>query len=242
MGGSPIMIRPSRRMPETVRATDPLAGDWILLVMLAALGMLGWINLVSPKKWRLLARSFFSFRLGRQSLRDELDLQDRTLIGLAVMASAVVALFAYQFVVLVAHVEPGVGLWVELFAIAVVLLFAQVLLVRSVGRLFEADSGLAEYLYTFLLLHIALGIVLFPVTATIAWPYQVPWRTWAVLIGVGLIGLVTAYRWLRAAVLGVGEGVPIRYIFIYLCALEILPVALACQQAFRLLPEPSNPI
>lgn len=229
-------------MPETVRATDPLAGDWILLVMLAALGMLGWINLVSPKKWRLLARSFFSFRLGRQSLRDELDLQDRTLIGLAVMASAVVALFAYQFVVLVAHVEPGVGLWVELFAIAVVLLFAQVLLVRSVGRLFEADSGLAEYLYTFLLLHIALGIVLFPVTATIAWPYQVPWRTWAVLIGVGLIGLVTAYRWLRAAVLGVGEGVPIRYIFIYLCALEILPVALACQQAFRLLPEPSNPI
>lgn len=229
-------------MLETVRATDPLAGDWILLVMLAGVGMLGWINLVSPKKWRLLVRSFFAFRLGRQSLRDELDLQDRTLIGLAVMASALVALFAYQFVVLVAHGSPGIGLWAELFAAALVLLFVQVFLVRSVGRLFEADNGLAEYLYTFLLLHIALGIVLLPVTATIAWPYRVSWRTWALVTGLGLIGLVTAYRWLRAAALGVGEGVPVRYIFIYLCALEILPVALACQQAFRLLPDPTDPL
>ena len=229
-------------MPETLRATDPLAGDWILLVMLAALGMLGWINLVSPKKWRLLTRSFFSFRLGRQSLRDELDLQDRTLIGLAVMASAVVALFAYQFVVLVAHGRPGVGLWAELFVAALVLLFAQVFLVRSVGRLFETDNGLAEYLYTFLLLHVALGIMLFPVTATIAWPYRISWRMWALLVGIGLIGLVSVYRWLRAAALGVGESVPVRYIFIYLCALEILPVALACQQALRFLPDPIDPL
>ncbi len=90
------MDGPSRRMPETLRATDPLAGDWILLVILFVLGMLGWVNLVSPKKWRLITRSFFSFRLGRQSLRDELDVQDRTLIGLAVMASGTIALFAYQ--------------------------------------------------------------------------------------------------------------------------------------------------
>ena len=228
-------------MPETLRATDPLAGDWILLVMLAALGMLGWINLVSPKKWRLLTRSFFSFRLGRQSLRDELDLQDRTLIGLAVMASAVLALFAYQFAVLLAHVRPGFGLWAALFGASLVLLAAQVSLVRSAVRLFEGDSGLSEYLYTLLLLHVALGIALLPVTGMTAWPHHTVWRTWAIWIGFGLVALVTAYRWVRAAVLGMSEGVPLRYVLVYLCALEILPVALACQQTLRVLPDPYHP-
>lgn len=239
-------------MPETLRATDPLAGDWILLVMLAALGMLGWINLVSPKKWRLLTRSFFSFRLGRQSLRDELDLQDRTLIGLAVMASAALALFGYQFTVLVAHLPPGIGLWAKLFGSFLLLLVIQVLLVRLAGRLFGVDGGLSEYLYTLLLLHVALGVALLPVTASISWPHDVTtsiarpdemlWRTWGLRIGLGLVVLVTAFRWIRAAVLGLGEGVPLRYVFIYLCALEILPVALACQQALRYLPDPSHPL
>jgi hypothetical protein len=239
-------------MPETLRATDPLAGDWILLVMLAALGMLGWINLVSPKKWRLLTRSFFSLRLGRQTLRDELDLQDRTLIGLAVMASAALALFGYQFTVLVAHLPPGIGLWAKLFGVFLLLLVAQVLLVRLAGRLFQADGGLSEYLYTLLLLHVVLGVALLPVTASIAWPHDVTisaarpdemvWRIWGLRLGMALVALVTAFRWVRAAVLGLGEGVPLRYILIYLCALEILPVALACQQALRLLPDPSHPI
>ena len=239
-------------MPETLRATDPLAGDWILLVMLAALGLLGWINLVSPKKWRLLTRSFFSFRLGRQTLRDELDLQDRTLIGLAVMASAAMALFGYQFTVLVAHLPPGIGLWAKLFGAFLVLLVVQVLLVRLAGRLFQADGGLSEYLYTLLLLHVVLGVALLPVTASIAWPHDVTttaarpdemlWRTWGLRIGGALVALVTVFRWLRAAVLGLGEGVPLRYVFIYLCALEILPVALACQLALRYLPQPSHPL
>ena len=237
-------------MPETLRATDPLAGDWILLVMLAALGMLGWINLVSPKKWRLLTRSFFSFRLGRQTLRDELDLQDRTLIGLAVMASAALALFGYQFTVLVAHLPPGIGLWAKLFGVLLLVLVVQVLLVRLAGRLFGADGGLSEYLYTLLLLHVVLGVALLPVTASIAWPHDVTtsaahpdemlWRTWGLRIGLALVVLVTIFRWLRAAVLGLGEGVPLRYVFIYLCALEILPVALACQQALRYLSQPSH--
>ena len=239
-------------MPETLLATDPLAGDWILLVMLAALGMLGWINLVSPKKWRLLTRSFFSFRLGRQSLRDELDLQDRTLIGLAVMASAALALFGYQFTVLVAHLPPGIGLWAKLFGAFLLLLLVQVLLVRLASRLFQADGGLSEYLYTLLLLHVVLGVALLPVTASIAWPHDVTtsaarpdeilWRAWGLRFGLVLVALVTVFRWIRAAVLGLGEGVPLRYVFIYLCALEILPVVLACQLALRYLPDPSHPL
>jgi len=237
-------------MQETLRATDPLAGDWILLVMLAILGTLGWINLVSPKKWRLLSRSFFSFRLGRQSLRDELDLQDRTLIGLAVMASAALALFAYQYMVLSAHVSPGVGLWIKLFGVFLGLLAGQVILIHLAGSLFQLNGGLSEYLYTVLLLHVILGVALVPLTASIAWPHDAAittnapsmmhWRLWGLRLGLGVVVLFTAFRWIRAVVLGVAEGVPLRYIFIYLCALEILPVALVYHEVLRQLPEQSH--
>lgn len=229
-------------MPETLRATDPLAGDWILLVLLAALGLLGWINLVSPKKWRLLVRSFFAFRLGRQSLRDELDLQDRTLIGLAVMASAAVGLFAYQFAVVMGHMPTGVGLWARIFGFSLLVLVGQVVLVRMAGGLFQVDGALAEYMYTIVLLQVVLGLCLLPLSASIAWPHRMEWRTWGLWTGLGLVGLVTVLRWLRAAALGLGEGVPLRYVFIYLCALEILPVALACQALMRLFPDPSHPL
>lgn len=234
------MDGPSRRMPETLRATDPLAGDWILLVILFVLGMLGWVNLVSPKKWRLITRSFFSFRLGRQSLRDELDVQDRTLIGLAVMASGTIALFAYQCLVLRGIARPEAMLWVEMFLGSLALLAVQALVLRAAGLLFAADGGLSEYLYIVLLLHVALGIMLLPVAGVLAWPHRAEWRLGAIFIGAGLVASITIYRWFRAAVLGLGEGVPLRYVFIYLCALEILPVALACQQALRIIHDPSH--
>ena len=91
-----------------------------------------------------------------------------------------------------------------------------------------------------------------PCPASIAWPHDVStsttrpdeilWRVWGVRLGAVLVALVTVFRWIRAAVLGLGEGVPLRYVFIYLCALEILPVVLACQLALRYLPDPSHPL
>ncbi len=225
---------------DKLRAIDPLGADWTLLILLVALGTLGWINLVSPKKWRLLVRSFFSYRLGRQTLRDELDLQDRTLIGLAIMACGTIALFLYQVAVLRGGLVAGFGPWSRLFGVCLGVQVAQVLVVRLVGLLVEADSGLSEYLFTLLLFHVALGIVLLPIAGVMAFPHVFSWRAWLPWAGGLLVAVVVGFRWVRAAVVGLGEGVPLRYIFIYLCALEILPAALAFQHVRQLVPTPSH--
>ncbi|HMU13789.1 MAG: DUF4271 domain-containing protein [Bacteroidetes bacterium] len=229
-------------MEGTQRATDALAQDWILVVLLAALGLLGWVNIVSPKKWRLITRSFFSFRLGRQSLRDELNLQDRTFIILLVAASVSVSLFAFQLAMRAGAVPGGPGEWGRFFAVAVALLVVQVLALRLLGLLFQADGGLSEYLYTLLLLHVMLGICLLPLSASIAWPHRIAWRSWALWTGLVVVAAITLFRWIRAVWLGLSEGVPLRYVFIYLCALEILPVGLALHHVLRLIPDPSHPI
>lgn len=225
---------------DQLRPTDPLNADWTVLLLLICVGVLGWINLVSPKKWRLLSGSFFSFRLGRQSMRDDIDPQDRTLIMLVVMSSCVLALFLYEFGSLHAGVGTGLGHWSRMLVLCMAALLAQVLVLNGLRILFQGDGGLSEYLYTLLLMHVALGIVLLPITSVLAFPHDVEWRSWLAWAGLAIVVVVILLRWVRALIIGVGAGVPVRYIFLYLCALEILPVALLLQASERIVPNPSH--
>jgi hypothetical protein len=229
-------------MEEVLRATDPLQAGWVALLMLVLVALLGWINLVSPKKWRLLGGSLFAVRLGRQTMRDELDLQDRTLVVLLLMAAGSIALFLHQFTVAVLGSPTGWPHWVRWFGMVAGVMVLQVLAARVTTVLVRADTGLSEQLYTNLLLHIDLGIALLPFTAVAAWPHHLAWRTpvlWAAMV---LTALFTAWRWLRAAAIGLGEGVPLRYIFIYLCTLEFLPASILGQRLLRSIAlDPSTP-
>jgi hypothetical protein len=225
---------------DELRATDALNADWTVLLLLVCIGVLGWINLVSPKKWRLISGAFFSFRLGRQSMRDDIDPQDRTLIVLVLMSSCVIALFLYEFGSLKAGLVPGLSDWAKVLGVSLVALLAQVLVLNGLRFLFQGDGGLSEYLYTLLLLHVALGIALLPITGVLAFPHHIAWRSWLAWTGLVISAAIVFFRWVRAVVIGVGAGVPVRYIFLYLCALEILPVVLLLQASERIVPNPSH--
>ena len=83
--------------------------------------------------------------------------------------------------------------------------------------------GVGGYLRRRLLLW-SLGIALLPVVMLAAyWP---EWRPGLLWTGLVLSALALLYRWVRGAWMGLGEGVPLRYIFLYLCAAEMLPLAL----------------
>ncbi|MCB0774190.1 MAG: hypothetical protein KDB93_12540, partial [Flavobacteriales bacterium] len=64
------------------------------------------------------------------------------------------------------------------------------------------------------------------------------WLAWS---GLGIGVAVLLFGWVRAVVVGVGSGAPLRYIFLYLCALEMLPVALALQYARNIVPSLPHP-
>lgn len=227
---------------DSLRVHDPLSADWVVALLLLAVGVLAWINMAAPKKWRLLTGAVFGLRLGKQSLRDELDLRDRTLVVLLVIAVVFIALFAYQLVVMRGLVEPGLGRFARILVVIVVLLLAQLLVLRSAGVLADSERGLDEYLYTAVLFYIVMGLVLMPITAMAAFPHALFLRRGLFVAGAVCVGGLLLFRWFRAVVIGVGEGVPARFIFLYLCTAEVLPVALLCEQARRSIPSPSNPL
>ena len=64
---------------DQLRAVDALGSGWLAALLVLAFGMLAWVNMVSPRQWVVLARSFGALRLGRHRLREELDLARRYL-------------------------------------------------------------------------------------------------------------------------------------------------------------------
>lgn len=216
-------------MEGTLRGSDPFTAEWATGVFISCLLILATINLGSPRKWRVLRQAAFRLRLGRQTLRDEVDTSDRNLLGLLAVATASTAMLLWQAGMMMG--AAGVpDFWVVFLGLTA-LIGAQALLLRITAALALADGGITEYLYTSTLLYAAIGIALLPLVVLIA--YHPEWREGLVVAGMTLVAIGLAYRWVRGALMGLSEGVPLRYIFLYLCAAEILPLALALHQLLR---------
>jgi hypothetical protein len=222
---------------DSLRTPDPLNAEWVTLVLLVVLAALAYTNINSPRKWRLLAQGMFRMRLGRQTLREEIDLQDRTFIGLLIVAIAGLSLFLWQASVLLDPVGHPHFHWFVIGITAVLLL--QGILLRSIATISDSDQGITEFLSTGLLLFILTGVALLPIAALVA--YRSHWRPLLLTVGVGLVVILLLYRWLRGAWVGASEGVPLRYIIIYLCAAEIVPILLLIHTWRYMLPASSQP-
>ena len=210
-------------MEGAERVVDPLSADWVSLLLLACLLVLTTINVGSPRNWRVLRQSVWRLRMGQQTLREEVDLRDRNVLGLLIVAAVSIALFLWQ-----TGTWQGMAYMPSLVALVssiIVLLLAQNIMLWTVSVLANADGGASEYLFSGSLLIASLGIVLLPLTALMA--FQPAWRDTLLVIGLGLMAAMLLYRWVRGVLIGMGQGVSPGYIFIYLCAAEIMPLLLA---------------
>ncbi len=205
---------------DHLRSVDPLSAEWVTVVLIGVIFLMALINMSSPRKWRLLGQSMFRMRLGKQALREEMDLQDRAFLGLLLVGTTILSLFCWQVMSV-----RGLGTaFPSLMLLVAGVVVGHYLILRVVGGLMRSSPGIEEYLYTGFLIFILSGLVLLPIVVLIA--YRTALRPGAILVGAGALVLLLLYRWLRGAWIGVGEGVPLRYIILYFCAAELLPVLL----------------
>lgn len=226
---------------DELRAVDALGSGWLAGILILTVGMLAWVQMVSPRQWVVLSKSFGAFRLGRHRLREELDMRDRTLTGLAVMSTVVIALFGYQIFLYNDWIQHGIMGFLQILLVVTLVILAQLALLQTIRLLPALDGGLEEYLYTVIVFHVVLGLLLLPVVTLMSFPGKVLWREWIWLVGLAIVGATILFRWVRAVVVGMGNGTPLRYIFLYLCTLEILPAALALEQARHFVPPMHHP-
>jgi len=205
---------------DKLRPVDPLSAEWVTAVFLGVVVIMAMVNMSAPRKWRLLVRSMFVMRLGKQALREEMDLQDRAFLGLLLAGTTILALFGWQSLTL--HGQ-GTAFPVLLGVVAGIIAL-HYFLIRAVGLVMRSALGMEEYLYTGFLIFMLTGVLLLPLVVFIA--YRAEWRSWALIAGAVVLLLLLLYRWFRGAWIGMGEGIPLRYIILYFCAAELLPVLL----------------
>lgn len=211
-----------RMPPDALRATDPLNAEWVTIVLVLSLSLLARINVSAPRKWGVLAQALFRLRLGRQVLRDEVDLRDRALWGLLLPAVALIALFAWQL-----DTQGRIGgdlAYPQWVGVVLLVIGSQLLLNAALAWLLSDRGVLMEHSYTGLLLHILAGMLLLPVVALVS--YRVEWRVEVGWMGLGLLAGSVVYRWFRGAWLGLSEGASGHHILLYLCGAEFLPALL----------------
>ena len=206
---------------DHLRTADPLSAEWVTVLLLVVLTLMALVQLGAPRKWRSLGRSMFSIRLGRQALREEMGLRDRSFLGLLLLGGALLALFTWQAM----RLNGWGGTYLVPLGVVVALVMGHFVLLRALGAMLRIDAGMQEYTYTGLLVFIMAGLALLPLVVGIA--YRPTWRTGALLAGGIVLGVLLVYRWLRGVWIGLGEGIPLRYIIIYFCAAELMPVLLA---------------
>jgi hypothetical protein len=207
---------------DRLRGVDPINAEWVMGLVLLVLVVLAITNYGAARKWRSLGQAMFRMRLGRQALRDEIHLQDRTFLGLILASTVVISLFLWQLFVLR---DPGAAPAFGFLLPAVVgILMVNVLVVHALRHLLNTDHGLLEHLHAGLLLLILTGLLLLPVVVLMV--TGPAWRPLLERAGIATVSGLVLYRWVRGAWIGVGEGVPLRYIILYLCAAEMVPVLL----------------
>jgi len=214
-----------------------LADEWLTGLLLLVVLVLSWVKVNYGKRIPRLFGAILNTRLLRQLMREELVFSHRASIGLMGCFLIVFSLLLYEadkLFGLQLFLADGVVLWAGYLALAVLMIALKSLSVLVVQGLSGGDFGLGEYQYTSILVFKASGLILLPFIMLGAYLSQESAR-YAVIFGGAVYSIGLIVRLLRGLLGAVGNRVPLFYIFLYLCTLEILPLVLVFRLiAFRI--------
>lgn len=213
---------------EPVKRISPyLQEDWIFAVLIGILIALAVVKYTYPRRMLRLGQALVRVRILLQLMREEMVMSHRSAVTLfltfAISSGLLVYLTAkvYEW-----PIVQFLGAW--LFPLLVVLIALvylwKIITVRLVQLLFAANGGLSEYLNYSFVMNALLGILWLPVILFVTVSLHETARG-AVLFAAGIFALAWVIRMIQGVQFALKYRVFPVYIILYLCALEILPLA-----------------
>jgi len=210
------------------RSSSILAEDWTFLPILFCLAMVAYGKYFEPRQINRIWSSIFNVRLMRQEMREETQHRRASVLYFLLFTFSLALLLQYASADRLQHTLGQVH--GSLVFVMLSLFVALVYLVKGavthvVSHLAAGDFSLTEYRYSFYLINQLAGLLLFPLAVLAA--YSDPkWSQIALIAAFCVLSALISYRWLRGIIHAIQKGVPVFYIFFYICSLEFLPLAL----------------
>lgn len=206
---------------------DKQSKDALFYTVIFLVFILGFIKNVFPKYFQNLFRLFFQTSLRQKQTKDQLeqDGQASLLINLFFLLSAglfiTLLIQQYQWVDM-----PYWKLYAYSTAVLAIIYLGKYLFVSFAGWVFNNGQSAASYLFLVAVVNRIMGVVLLPLTVILAFA-EAPIAIIALTISFGVVTLLFFYRYIVSFGLLRSElQVNPFHFFLYLCAVEILPMAL----------------
>lgn len=199
---------------------------WPAIFLFIALALLVFARVSEPKKLLRVFTAFYSIQASKQLQREDYKIGKRLFIVLLgvflISLSFLIYLINDYFGLMLQHWS---GLQQFAFFAGVVIAAYTVKYIFStlLGYIINAPDLVREYIFNVSVFNQVAGIVLFPfIVAMLFSKYQVEWFLYPSIV---IFLSFYAFRFVRGFFIsGIERGVGVLYIFLYLCALEILPL------------------
>jgi len=200
---------------------------WPFVVTLFLVSAILYTRAMNANNWTLVLRSIFSPRAVQQLIREE-NTMDNTFSGVLVLTFFFsLALFFYnvnEFFEISTSVYPLLTYFLVLTVLFLTYLI-KVLALFMVQLIFETKELFEEYLVSLMNINIVLGACLIPINLMIVYGVSLPKGAF-IYIGITLLIGSFIIRYSRLFEMGIRKGMKAYNIILYLCTLEIIPIAL----------------
>lgn len=212
-------ITPDFRFPTTER--------WVTAMLFLCLLLFAWVKATYPKKIAVLFREVFTATLPDEDTG--INVSSIVLFFIFICSSALLAIqMVHLYGVKLYHSAGKEFVSIAMFLL--IIYIAKTLLVLLAGFIFEQQQRAWEYLTEVYVFTHFLGMVLLPAALIVTYASSVNtlWILKAILIAIVVIYI---YRTIKMFILMTNKGLSMIYLFLYICALEILPFALLIRYA-----------
>lgn len=201
--------------------------DWIFILLCLCFALFAFINTVYKKRVLQLFKAFWISNYSSQLVKAENVLIKQASVLLSVLFLFSFSLFSYQLM----HYYyrnmlfyTGLELYFIIMLSVIAFYAIKVVLFKMLAIIFNSEAETKEYTFNVFLINQSIGLLLLSLVALINY---LPASNHGVLVFIGLLLIVSffLFRIIKGLVslwfLGVFSK---SYLFLYLCALEILPL------------------
>ena len=210
------------------------ANDGLFYLLIGVIGLVAFIKISFPKYFRNLFILFFQTSFRQKQTRDQL-LQDR----LASLITNFIFLISISiFASLIAQRQHLISLdfwWLFLYSLAILttVYLGKYLFLRFAGWVFNENEAANLYLFVVFMVNKIIGVVLIPFLLILAFS-AMPLVQIALTLSLLLIGAIFLYRYVVSlGTIRSSLKVNALHFFLYLCAVEVLPLLLMYKVLFN---------
>lgn len=206
--------------------SNPAVSDWGSYVILICLVFFAGIQYNNYKRVQQLFKAFAVARFFNQLARESTLFKERSTFLLFSMYVVVLSFFltrTYLFYTLNNNELNGFVLFIKVLLGLSLFYFFKIILFSLTGKLFKAAKESADYILNICVFGQVMGIVLLPFSIIMTY---FP-NGFILLLFFIIFGISYFYRTFRGMIfIYSGLNVPVYYLFLYFCTLEILPLVI----------------